>query len=54
MSAASRFADKLMGGMVRKGCIPKDTKRGEVICFQEAKGEAEKKAEKIKQQKVAK
>lgn len=51
MSAASQFADIFPKELIRKDCIPKDAKNAKVICFQEAKGEAE---EKAKQQKVAK
>lgn len=54
MSAASRFADNFSEDVIRRGCIPKDVKKGEIICFQEAKGEAKKKVEEFRQQKVVK
>ena len=54
IGVASRFADNFSEDVIRRGCIPKDVKKGEIICFQEAKGEAKKKVEEFRQQKVVK
>lgn len=54
MSAASKFTDLIPEELIRKNYISKESTKGEVICFKKAKRGAKEKAEKAKQQKVAK